>query len=199
MANIFSSMNTFKFVNALYKRAYYRMLKQHNVSSKREFISRSVAGTLETTKNWMYGHTGANAVVRANTLWECGIDLYGVRRYSSRTIKFSSFKKLNENSGLLAILITVCRFSADFTWAQLMSYVNYDKVFAAYLNWQKHGKPRNKDRSYSFTAYATNYYNSYRSWLNKIGAIKQTKRGYWKVTKFGKNMTDELVNWVANA
>lgn len=200
MSNQFSSKNTFKFVNALYKKAkvkaYRDMLEAHQVSSKSEFIRRSVDGSLESTRYWLAGYADKSArIKRANELWKCGLELHAIRHFSPKVLKFSTFRKLDKHSGLLAVLMTACEFPSDFTWSKLVLDVNYDKVFAAYLNWKKHGKPRNKDRSYSFTAYATNYYNSYRSWLNKIGAIKQTKRGYWKVTKFGKNMTDELINW----
>lgn len=203
MSNQFSSKHTFKFVNALYKKAkvkaYRDMLEAHQVSSKSEFIRRSVDGSLESTRYWLVGYADKSARIKqANELWKCGLELHASRHFSPKILKLSTFKKLNEHSGLLAILLTAREFPRDFTWAKLVLEVDSDKVVDACVKWLKHSKPRIKRRNWCFATYATNYYNSYRSWLNKIGAIKQTTRGRWKVTDFGRQMTNELDTWYSS-
>lgn len=199
MSNQFSSKNTFKFVNTLYKKAkvkaYRDMLKAHQVSSKSEFIRRAVNDSLKSTRCWMAGYADKSArIKRANVLWKCGLELHATRHFSSKALKLSTFKKLDKQSGLLAVL-KACKLLANFTWAQLVCNVDCDKVRFAYEKWLKCRTHRNKRRNLCFETYAANYYNSYRSWLNKIGAIKQTTCGRWKITDFGCQMTNELDAW----
>jgi len=111
----------------------------------------------------------------------------------SNDAKITSFKRLNPNSGLLAILKAIAEHKGEFTWREVIMEMDYEKVYSAYDEHKRYGGCRNKDRSTSLWAYATNYYNSYRSWLhNKAKAIKQTSHGHWKVTRFGKSMMKEL-------
>lgn len=198
MSNQFSSKNTFKFVNELYKKAkvkaYRDMLEAHQVSSKSEFIRRSVDGSLESTRYWLAECADKSAKIkRANELWKCGLELYATRHFSPKVLKLSTFKKLNKKSGLLAVLNTANIYCENFLWGHLVIDTDFNKVKNAYENWKIYGMTKNKDKS--FWQYANNYYNSYRSYLNKIGAIKQVYKGYWQITDFGKKMTRELNDW----
>ena len=199
MANQFSSKNTFKFVNTLYKKAkkqaYYDMLKTHRVISKYDFIQRTVDDTLPSTHNWTIGYTdAASRTKRADELWKCGIECHALRYFSPKTLGISSFKKLSKTSGLLAILKAAVLYGRYFTWEEIVHRVCYAKVRAAYVNWVMfNGAPYNK--TMSFHTYKTNYYNSYRAYLNSIGAIRQTSKGHWTVTDFGKQIEQELTDW----
>lgn len=201
MANQFSSKNTFKFVNALYKKAkvkaYRDMLEAHQVSSKREFIHRAVDDTLPSTRYWMAGYSDkVSRVKRANELWQCGIECHAVRHFSSKEIKLSSFKRLNQKSGLLTLLREMSIYGRNFDWAEIVKRVDFNKVITAYTGWCQYHAHDKKVRFKTLNSYAANYYNSYRAWLNRIGAIKQTGRnGLWKLTQFGHDMAEELMAW----
>lgn len=201
MTNQFSSKNTFKFVNALYKKAnakaYRDMLEQHQVGSKYEFVHRAVDDTLPSTRYWMAGHADKSSrVKRANELWKCGIECHTHRYFSSNEIKLSSFKRLNEKSGLLALLKEMYIYNRNFDWAEIVKGVDFNKVISAYTEWCQYHARDKKVRFKTLNSYAANYYNSYRAWLHKIGAIKQTgRKGLWKLTQFGHDMAEELMKW----
>jgi len=202
MANQFSSKNTFKFVDALYKKAkvkaYRDMLERHQVASKHEFIRRAVDYTLKSTSYWMAGYSDtASRIKRANELWKCGIECHAVRHFSTKELKITSFKKLDINSGLLALLKVIYYRNRKFYWSDLILDTKYKNVEAAYENYQSthSGWTRYKH----IGAYANNYYGSYRSWLHKIGAIRPTERkGLWEMTQFGKDMALELLEYYAD-
>lgn len=198
MANQFSSKNTFKFVNTLYKKArakaYRDMLERFQVTSKQEFVRRAVDNTCKPIHYWMAGYFGKSArIKRAHELWKCSIELRTLRHFSSDTLKIKTFKQLDKNSGLLAILITASQYGRNFTWFELVTDVDYKQVWNAYNNWKYNVLPRYKNKS--FHHYANNYYTAYRAYLHKIGAIEQTSKGHWQLTEFGKSMTEELLAW----
>ena len=199
MANQFSSKNTFKFVNTLYKKAkdkaYRDMLKRHQVKSKQEFVRLSVGDMLKSTQYWMVGYSDKSArIKRANELWKAGIECHAVRHFSTRELKITSFKKLTLKTGLLALLKEMFVYGRNFDWAEIVKGVNYVKVKSAWENYNTvhPGWTRFK----TLNAYAGNYYTSYRSWLHKIGAIQPTgRKGLWKLTQFGHDMAEELMAW----
>lgn len=197
MSTHFSSKNVFKFVNTLYKKAkanaYRDMLKRHQVGSKHEFIRRSVDDTLDSTQYWMCCYSGKSARTKqAHALWRCEMESRVLHYFSPDTLKIKTFKKLNKKSGLLAILITASQYERSFTWSELVTDFDCKKVWHAYNIWKFYAMTKYKNKS--FQSYSSNYYNSYRSWLHKIGAIKQTSsKGRWIMTDFGKNMTEELL------
>lgn len=201
MANQFSSKNTFKFVNTLYKKAnakaYRDMLEQFQIQSKYEFVHRAVDDTLPSVRYWMIGYvTEAAKIERANELWKFGIENHAHRHFSSKEIKLASFKRLNEKSGLLALLKEMYVYRRNFEWAEIVKGVDFNKVIAAYTEWCQYHAHDKKVRFKTLNSYANNYYNSYRAWLNSIGAIKQTDRkGFWKLTQFGHDMAEELMDW----
>ena len=201
MENQFTSKNTFKFVNTLYKKArkkaYRQVLARYNVPSKYEFIRLTVGGHIESVQHIMADCTDSDAKIeRANELWKSEIECCIAIQYSTKELKISTLKKLNKNSGLLALLTKMSTYGRNFDWAEIVTTLDFVKVVSAYREWCQCHAHAKKIRFKTLKSYASNYYCSYRAWLHKIGAIKQVgRKGLWQLTQFGHDMAKELNDW----
>lgn len=193
MANQFSSKYTFKFVNALYKRAVSRARRE--VGTRRDYIEEHVYRSKDALHNASDNNLAAMEQW-AIGMWRNEIESHASRYFSSKELKLSSFKRLNEKSGLLALLKEMYIYGRNFDWAEIVKMADFNKVISAYTDWcQQHARDK-KVRFKTLNSYASNYYNSYRAWLHKIGAIQQTgRKGLWKLTQFGHDMAKELIDW----
>lgn len=104
MENQFTSKNTFKFVNTLYKKArkkaYRQVLARYNVPSKYEFIRLTVGGHIESVQHIMADCTDSDAKIeRANELWKSEIECCIAIQYSTKELKISTLKKAQQEFG----------------------------------------------------------------------------------------------------